>query len=225
MSTDPRSSPLPAGTLDSITQPADDHQAPIPTAPAPHSAVWRLEYGLIVISAGLITAFALAFFLVDIDLARLNSYGYVGLFAVSLISAASIIMPMPGAAAATGAGAILEPVAGIPTPILVGLVAGPAETLGELTGYAAGYGGSALFRDRPIYPRVRAWMRRRGILTMFLLSSFPNPLVDVAGVAAGAVHMQLHRFLAGVLAGKILKNIYLAAGGLAGAELLRKMFA
>ena len=225
MSTDQRSSPLPAGTLDITTQPADEHETPFPTAPAPHSAVWRLEYGLVVVSVGLITAFAIAFFLVDIDLARLNSYGYVGLFAVSLISAASIIMPMPGAAAVTGAGAFLEPVAGIPTPILVGLVAGPAETIGELTGYAAGYGGSVLFRDRPIYPRVRAWMRRRGILTMFLLSSFPNPLVDVAGVAAGAVHMQLHRFLVGVLAGKILKNIYLAAGGLAGAELLRKVFA
>ena len=60
---------------------------------------------------------------------------------------------------------------------------------------------------------------------MFLPSASPTPLVDVAGVAAGAVHMQLHRFLAGVLAGKILKNIYLAAGGLAGAELLRKVFA
>ncbi len=224
MSTDPRSSPLPARTLDILTQPADDREAPKGSAPASHSAVWRLEYGLIIISAGLITAFALVFFLVDIDLERLNSYGYAGLFVVSLISAASIIMPMPGAAAATGAGAFLEPVAGIPTPILVGLVAGPAEAIGELTGYAAGYGGSALFRDRPSYPRVRAWMRRRGVLTMFLLSSFPNPLVDVAGLAAGAVRMPLHRFFLGVLAGKIVKNIYLAAGGLAVAELLRRIF-
>lgn len=224
MSTDQRSSPLPAARLDITTQPADGHKAPTPAAPASYSTVWKLEYGLIIVSAGLITAFALALFLVDVNLERLDSYGYVGLFAISLISAASIILPMPGAAAVTGAGAVLEPVAGIPTPILVGLVAGPAETIGELTGYAAGYGGSVIFRDRPIYPRVRAWMRRRGVLTMFLLSSFPNPLVDVAGVAAGAVHMRLQRFLVGVLAGKVFKNIYLAAGGLAGAELLRKVF-
>ncbi len=224
MSTDPPSAPLSAGSLDMLTSPADDHEGPMPTAPAPNSAVWRLEYSLIIISAAFITSSALVFFLVDVDLARLNSYGYVGLFVVSLISAASIIMPMPGAAAATGAGAFLEPVAGIPTPILVGLVAGPAEAIGELTGYAAGYGGSALFRDRPIYPRVKSWMHRRGILTMFVLSSFPNPLVDVAGVAAGAVHMQLHRFFLGVLAGKIVKNFYLAAGGLALAELLRRVF-
>ena len=172
----------------------------------------------------LITAFTFVFFFFDIDYAQLSTYGYLGLFAVSLISAASIVMPMPGAAAITGAGAVLDPVLGIPTPILVGLVAGLAETIGELTGYAAGYAGSGLFRDRSYYDRVQRWMERRGILTMFLLSSFPNPLVDVAGVAAGAVHMRLWRFLVGVFPGKVLKNIYLASGGLVAAELLRRLF-
>lgn len=224
MSTDQRSSPLPAGSLE-ITQPHDAPEETVPKTAASRAAVWRLEYALIVVSVGIMTAFAIAWLLVDIDFERLNNYGYAGLFAISLISAASIIMPMPGVAAVAGAGAVLEPVAGIPTPIMVGLVAGIAETIGELTGYAAGYGGSPLFRDRPMYPRVRAWMHRRGILTMFFLSSFPNPLVDVAGVAAGAVHMQLKRFLIGVLAGKIVKNTYLAAGGLAAAELLRRVFA
>jgi len=199
-------------------------QEPQP-AEAPRAwSVWRLEYGLLATAAILITASAFVFFFFDINLAQLNTYGYVGLFAVSLISAASIVMPMPGAAAIAGAGALLDPVLGVPVPIVVGLVAGPAEALGELTGYAAGYGGSALFRDRPFYPRVRGWMERRGVITMFLLSSFPNPLVDVAGVAAGAVQMQLWRFFTGVLAGKVFKNIYLASGGLAAGELIRRLF-
>ncbi len=225
MSTERRSSPLPADTLDYAVPSAPEVGPATFGTPSPRFQVWRLEYSLIAVSAGLITGSALIFFLIDIDLARLNTYGYIGLFAISLISAASIVMPMPGAAAITGAGAVLDPVLGIPTPILVGLVAGPAETIGEFTGYAAGYGGSALFRDRPIYPRVKAWMQKRGILTMFILSSFPNPLVDVAGVAAGAVHMRLRRFFIGVLAGKIVKNIYLATGGLVGADLLRRLFA
>ncbi len=224
MSTEQRSSPLPVTTLDSLAPQAPEAAPPLVDAPSSRSPVWRLEYGLIAIGAGLITGLALVFFLVGLDLARLNQYGYLGLFAISLISAASIVLPMPGAAAVTGAGAFLDPVLGIPTPILVGLVAGLAEAIGELTGYAAGYGGSMLFRERPIYPRIKAWMQKRGILTMFLLSSFPNPLVDVAGVAAGAVHMQLRRFFIGVLAGKIFKNIYLAAGGLAAAELLGRLF-
>ena len=197
--------------------------APHPAARQPWS-VWRLEYALLALMALLITASALVFFFFDIDYAQLSTYGYLGLFAVSLISAASIIMPMPGAAAITGAGAVLDPVLGIPTPILVGLVAGLAETIGELTGYGAGYAGSGLFRDRSYYDRVQRWMERRGILTMFLLSSFPNPLVDVAGVAAGAVHMRLWRFLVGVFPGKVLKNVYLASGGLVAAELLRRLF-
>ena len=187
-------------------------------------SVWHLEYGLLAAAAAMITVSAFIFFFFDIDLAELTTYGYIGLFAISLISAASILLPMPGAAAVAGAGAFLDPILGIPAPILVGLVAGPAEALGELTGYAAGYGGSSLFRDRSFYPRVRAWMERRGIVTMFLLSSFPNPLLDIAGVAAGAVRMRFGPFFVGVLAGKVFKNIYLAAGGLAVAELIRQLF-
>lgn len=193
-------------------------------APVRPWSVSRLEYGLLAVTVILITAFAFASFFFELDFAQLTTYGYIGLFVISLISAASIVMPMPGAAAIAGAGALLDPILGIPTPILVGLVAGPAEALGELTGYAAGYGGSGLFRDRPFYPRVKDWMERRGVITMLLLSSFPNPFVDVAGVAAGAVRMRLSRFFAGVLPGKIFKNTYLAAGGLASAELVRQLF-
>lgn len=187
-------------------------------------SIWRLEYALLAAITVLTTAFAFSFFFFDIDLAKLTTFGYIGLFVISLVSAASIVLPMPGAAAITGAGALLDPVLGIPVPILVAVVAGPAEALGELTGYAAGYGGSPLFRGRSFYPRVKDWMERRGIMTMFLLSSFPNPLVDVAGVAAGAVHMRLWRFFAGVLPGKMLKNLYLSAGGLAAGEIVRRLF-
>jgi membrane protein YqaA with SNARE-associated domain len=184
----------------------------------------RVEYVVLASVIILVTASAFVFFFFDLDLADLSTYGYAGLFLISLISAASIVLPMPGAAAITGAGALLDPVLGIPVPIMVGLVAGLAETIGELTGYAAGYGGSPLFRDRPSYPRVKAWMERRGVLTMFLLSCIPNPLVDVAGVAAGAVKMRLRDFVSGVFPGKVLKNIYLAAGGLAAAELIKYFF-
>jgi membrane protein YqaA with SNARE-associated domain len=183
--------------------------------------VGRLEYVLLAAIVALITTTAFVFFFFDIDLAKLSTYGYAGLFLVTLVSAASIVLPMPGAAAITGAGAVLDPVWGIPVPLLVGIVAGVAETIGELTGYAAGYGGSPLFREKSFYPRVHAWMQRRGVLTLFLLSCVPNPLVDVAGVAAGAVHMPVGSYLTGVLPGKFVKNVYLSAGGLAASELIR----
>jgi membrane protein YqaA with SNARE-associated domain len=215
------------------SSPTSAYRAGDPRAEAPPVAVtldeatprlaWvaRLEYAVLAASGLLVTGMAFIFFYFGLDLAKLSSYGYIGLFLISLISAASIVLPMPGAAAITGAGALLNPLLGVPVPLLVGLVAGVAESIGELTGYAAGYGGSPLFRDRPFYPRVKSWMERRGVLTMFLLSCFPNPLVDVAGVAAGAVHMRLTDFLAGVFPGKVFKNIYLSAGGLAAGQIVR----
>ena len=184
----------------------------------------RIEYLVLAAALLLVVAFWITFFVFNIDLNRLDTYGYIGLFLVSLISAASIVLPMPGAAAITGAGALLDPILGIPVPLLVGVVAGVAESLGELTGFAAGYGGSALFAERPVYARVKAWMERRGMLTLFLLSCFPNPLVDVAGVAAGATRMRLSHFVAAVLPGKFVKNVYLSAGGLAAGEIIRHIF-
>lgn len=171
----------------------------------------------------LMALFAFLFFYFDFDLDTLNKYGYAGLFLISLTSAASIIMPMPGAAAITGAGAVLNPVFGVPVPVLVALVAGPAEAIGELTGYAAGYGGHTLVRRRRGYARLHRWMERRGVITMFAISAVPNPLADIAGLAAGAVRMPLWHFFAGVLPGKCLKNLYLAAGGLAAGDLIERL--
>ena len=58
-------------------------------------------------------------------------------------------------------------------------------------------------------------MEKRGTITMFALSVTPNPLFDVAGLAAGAVRMPMKRFFFTVLAGKIIKDTWMA--GLASA--------
>lgn len=214
-----------------LKQPTADGQIealtrePITNGPTPQElrSIWRLEYLLLIAFGLLTTVTAIIFFLFGFDLERLSSYGYIGLFLVSLISAASIVLPMPGVAAITGAGALLDPVLGIPVPIMVGIVAGVAESLGEFTGYVAGYGGSAVLRDQSSYPRVKAWMQRNGSVTMFLLSSFPNPFIDVAGVAAGAVQLPIRKFFFPMLAGKFIKNVYLASGGLAASEIIERM--
>lgn len=187
-------------------------------------AIWRLEYSLLVAVLVLITALAFAFFYFDVDITRLTTYGYIGVFAIGFISAASVVLPMPGVAAMVGGGAVLDPILGIPAPILVGIVGGIAEGLGEITGYAAGFGGRAVVQERSFYPAIESWMRRRGLITMFALSAFPNPFFDIAGVAAGAVRMPLGRFFLSVWAGKTVKNIYLALGGLALGEFVQALF-
>ncbi|MDP2949596.1 MAG: VTT domain-containing protein [Chloroflexota bacterium] len=181
---------------------------------------WRLEYSLLIFVVALITAFAFAFFYFQVEVSRLKDYGYIGVFAINLIGAASMILPMPAAVSTVGGGAILNSYLGIPTFVLVGVVAGLAEALGEFTGYAAGYGGRIIIQERPEYQWLRRWMERHGVITMFVMSVLPNPFFDIAGAAAGVVRMPLGRFFLTVLAGKILKDTYMAAAGDFSADIL-----
>ncbi len=190
------------------------------TPPERGGFVWRLEYTLLIGVALLMTAFAIAFFYFGADTSNLKSWGYGGIFLINVVGSASILLPSPAVASVLGGGALLDDLLGVPAFIWVGLVAGTGEAIGEFTGYAAGYGGRIIFENRPEYGRVHRWMEHRGTLTMFLLSIFPNPLFDLAGVAAGAVRMPIRRFFPAVLVGKIIKDTYLAAIGGVGASIL-----
>ena len=65
------------------------------------------------------------------------------------------------------------------------------------------------------------WMRRRGWLLLFLLAFLPNPVFgDLAGVTAGALRYPQERFLAVVLAGKLLKFVGFAYACALGADWL-----
>lgn len=110
-------------------------------------------------------------------------------------------------------GALLEDVLGVPAFVWVGLVAGLGEAIGEFTGYAAGYGSRFIIQEKPAYARIHDWMQKRGFITMSLMSTVPNPLFDVAGLAAGAVRMPMRSFFVSVLGGKVIKNTWLAAAG------------
>lgn len=197
-----------------MTRPEDE------STPTERASFGWLEYVLLVGVALLMTAFAAGFFYFGADTSNLKSWGYAGLFLINLIGAASILLPSPAVASVFGGGALLDDLLGVPAFIWVGLIAGLGEALGEFSGYAAGYGGRIVFVNRPEYKRVHGWMERHGTVIMFLLSVFPNPLFDIAGVAAGAVRMPIRRFFLAVLSGKIIKDLYLAAIGGLGATIL-----
>ncbi len=161
----------------------------------------------------LIITFAVLVLIIDLDLSELERLGYPGLFVIAFIGAASIVLPVPGFAAVAGGGALLDPVAGIPAPVMVGLTAGLAEALGEFTGYAMGFGGTPIFERRRAYRLFYGWMTRYGMVAMFTLSAVPNPLFDLVGVAAGSVRMPVWKFFFSVLAGKTVKSMYVAGAG------------
>ena len=210
-----------------MTQPEDDRppQEPAPPAVSEKKGLyWQTDYALLLAAVVLVTAIAFAFFYFDLDIPELRTYGYLGVFAISLIGAASIFLPTPSIAAIFGSGVLLDPLLGIPTPIAVGLVAGLGEALGEFTGYAAGYGGGAAIQNRAFYGVVRSWMNRHGTVTMFVFSAIPNPVFDVAGIIAGATRMPMWRFFFSVWAGKTVKDILIAATGVASLGLIERLF-
>lgn len=138
--------------------------------------------------------------------AELAAIGYPGIFLVSLLGNATIILPAPSLALVFAMGSALP-------PLLVGLAAGVGEALGELTGYAAGFGGRAVIQDQKVYDRLEDWMQRRGGITVFVLSVFPNPFFDLAGIAAGTLRYPLWRFLLVCWLGKTIKTTVVAWAG------------
>jgi membrane protein DedA with SNARE-associated domain len=135
--------------------------------------------------------------------AQLGAYGYLGVFVLTLLASATIVLPSPALGVAALAGKTLN-------PWLVGLIGGTAAGLGEITGYLAGLGGSALAERSRFYPRVEGWVQRWGVLTIFALAFIPGPVFDLAGIAAGAMRMPLQRFLPACLAGKVLRFMIVA---------------
>lgn len=142
-----------------------------------------------------------------------KSLGYPGVFLLSFLGSVSMVLPVPGLLSLCGAGVVLN-------PYVAGVFAGVGESIGELSGYAVGYGGKAVVQEHAFYRRVRVWMGRRGALVIFLVCLIPNPVVDVVGIAAGATRFPLIRFLGIVLVGKIIKGIAVAYSCHAGVQLL-----
>lgn len=129
--------------------------------------------------------------------------GYPGVFLISVIGSGSLVMPLPATAGTCGLSVVLNPVS-------VGLISGLGEAIGELTGYALGFGTQDMFKSRRFYRQARRWMERRGTLALFVVSTIPNPVFDVVGVAAGATRFPLKRFFLIVWAGKTIKGLSIA---------------
>lgn len=173
----------------------------------------RLDYAILAAVLVLFLAYTAAFFAFNLDLSSLKRWGYVGVFFISMAGSATIVLPTPSTVAIFSGAVVLDPVLGVPAPVLVGLVAGLGDSLGEFSGYLLGYAGTDIMKDQRLYERFERWMDHNGTLAIFLLSTFPNPFFDLAGTAAGATRMPAARFFLACLGGKIIKDLFLAYGG------------
>ena len=146
-----------------------------------------------------------------------NEVGYGAVALSALIASAGLLIPIPALATACATAIYLN-------PFLVVLIAGSAETAGELSGYYLGYTGrDALVKNR-VYQGLQRLMLQWGWVLLFVVSLIPNPIFDVVGVTAGALRYPIWRFLVVAWTGKILKFSIFAYACKAGADWLTTVF-
>ena len=146
----------------------------------------------------------LAVFYFNGEIRALKEWGYYGVFLISLISSATILLPAPGWAVVIAMSTVLN-------PYLVGLYAGVGSGIGEITGYMAGHGIVRILKKNNIdLKKYKDAIRKYDVLAVFVLAAIPNPIFDIAGIAAGSVGIPWPRFLVACVAGRVLRYVLLA---------------
>ncbi len=145
-----------------------------------------------------------------LEVADFLKHGYLGVFAVNLITCASILFPIPGEAINVAAGSMLN-------PLFVAVFATAGATIGEMTSYAAGYYGKTILAQRYAvqYAQAERWMNRYGLFAVFLFALVPMLVFDLIGIVAGGTRYSLPRFASATFAGRFLRCLLLSYAGFA----------
>ena len=141
--------------------------------------------------------------------AELAKYGYPGIFLLSILANATVLLPAPGILFVFAMGAIFN-------PFWVAITAGLGAAMGELAGYLAGFSGQGVVENNQRYIRLRSWMEQNDKWTdvvILVLAFIPNPFFDLAGLAAGTLKVPVWRFLFFSAIGKIFKMLMFAYAG------------
>ena len=135
-----------------------------------------------------------------LDLEKLSLYGYLGIFLINLICAATIIFPIPGEAVIIAAGATLN-------PLWLGLMSSIAATIGELTSYLVGYLGRKVVLGEYLgrYEKAESWLKRYGVFAVFIFALLPILVFDLLGIAAGSFRFPLWKFIIACWAGRVIR--------------------
>ena len=168
--------------------------------PARHT--WRSIIGL-VLGLLVLGALSAAFVWYPIDWQVVGRWGYLGIGAVVFVATASVALPIPYLLIVARAGTYLD-------PLLIGLVAGLAGMLGELTGYLIGLSGSRIIPHGRWYERARGWICDYGFWCIAFFACVPNPFFDAIGLAAGTLRYSWWRFALSCFLGKAIKFLIAA---------------
>ncbi len=168
--------------------------------------VWIKRNFIPLLTLLLVIAITAGLFLFRDKLPELAGYGYLGAFLISLVVNATVILPAGNFLILSALGAVL------PSATLVGLAGGIGAAIGEITGYMAGYSGRGVLEKSRLYLRLVNWVRRWGMMTIFVFSLVPF-FFDLAGIAAGALRFPFWKFLLVCWLGRTILYIGIALAG------------
>lgn len=131
-------------------------------------------------------------------LAGLATYGYVGVFVMSLVGSATIIFPVPYFIVIFGLATTLN-------PVLLAVAAGVGSAIGEFTGFYLGHYSKKMLKSQKKWLSLtEKWFKRNGFLTLVFLAAAPLP-TDIGGIVAGMANYGRWKFLCAMLIGKMVK--------------------
>lgn len=145
----------------------------------------------------------------------IHSYGLIGVFLISLVSASTVMVMVPGWVLVTLAGHIYP-------PFLVGLVAALGYTLGETTAYFLGRGGNYIIEKKKLasLDKIKEWFKKHGFIVLPVFAAIPPMPMDLLSFVAGTLKYDFKRFLLGVFIGELAKCMAYAYLGYYGIKIL-----
>lgn len=166
-------------------------------------------------------AITVAALLLREQLAGASEVGYLGVFFGNLVASGSVLLPVPGLAAALAAAALWN-------PVFIAIAGATGSTIGETTGYLAGVSARGAVDNfaakHKWYGRIETMVEKRGLITITALAAIPAPGFDVVGIAAGSLRYPFHRFMIAVLGGRLVKFGAAATIGYYGAPVILGLF-
>ncbi len=139
----------------------------------------------------------------------ITSFGYLGLFVISIIGTATILFPFPVDAIIFASGGFLN-------PILSGIIAGVGSAIGELTSYYMGRAGRKVVsikrKKKKEFSKAEKLFHKYGFWAIPIFAFTPLPM-DIIGLVCGGIKYNVKKFFIGSLIGKIPRTLILTIAG------------
>jgi membrane protein YqaA with SNARE-associated domain len=194
----------------------------IGTAVVTNESLGKRKYfavGLLVVTVGGSVAVAVLLIYNSEYVIRLENQGYLGLFLISLLAGSPIPIPTPSMILTFTLGSLLN-------PVWVGIVSGLGNAIGYGLVYLTGRGGFRFFPNFHVSDsRIGRFLRkikmarmldspnRTGMVAIFVLSIYPNPVLTPLVLGMGATRFSFTKFFLACWAGKTVMTMILAFFG------------